>query len=201
MPPSMVITDRRAPCDATPALMGHAGPAVLDAGGGTFRQRIRSETRRAHDLVDDEMSMFDLRDAGSYARFLARHGHALSILQSQVRSEDQSDIQAMADAVEADLGILGLQNAPVAFGPERLDGFGVAYVIRGSRMGARVLRGCIGLGLPTQYMDFTPTLGWREFLAALEAYAAEGGEAVQGKIVHAARRAFEAFSPAHDRPS
>lgn len=68
-------------------------------------------------------------------------------------------------------------------------------------MGAGVLRGRIGPGLPTQYMDFTPTVAWRAFLAALEAYAAEGGEAVQGQIVHAARRAFEAFGPAQARPS
>lgn len=126
MPPSMVVTDLKAPCDATPGLMGRAGPTVLDAGTETFRQRIRFETRKAHDVVDGEMSLFDLRDARPYARFLARHSHAFCVLQSHVRSEDQSDVYAAADCIEADLRILGFQSAPVTFSPERLDGFGVA---------------------------------------------------------------------------
>ena len=191
----MVVTDLKAPCDAKPAFMGLAGPIVIDAGGENFRQRIRSETRSAHDVVDDEMSLFDLRGSEAYGQFLARHDHALSVLRSQVRGEDHSDIQAMADRVRADLRILGFEHAEVTTSPERLDGFGVSYVLRGSRMGTRVLRARIGLGLPTQYVDFTPSLVWRDFLSELEAYAAEGGEAVQGKIVHAARRAFEAFGP------
>ncbi|CAN5162387.1 hypothetical protein BH10PSE2_BH10PSE2_14850 [soil metagenome] len=105
----------------------------------------------------------------------------------------------MIDRISADLNLLGVAGFVARSDVDELDGFGVAYVLRGSRMGARVLRNRIGADLPTRYMDFTPVLSWRAFLAELEIHAADGDEIHRHRIVTSALQAFAAFSPDADR--
>lgn len=195
----MVVTDLKAICDLKPRSMVPSSSPSRNAAHNSFHQRIRRETRTAHDIVDDAMSVFDLQDAKAYGRFLGHHAQALAALRSQVRAEDRSDVQEMANRIEEDLRGLGVGDVVTASPSERLDGFGVAYVLRGSRMGARILRARIGPGLPTRYMDFTPALTWRDFLAELETHAAGVHEPGRRHIIVSAQWAFEAFGSA--RPS
>ena len=194
----MVAADLKAPCDVMPASLVRSPLPARYSVDETFHQRIRRETRAAHDVVDGAMSFFDLKNAKAYARFLSHHDHALARLSCQVREEDEPDIQGMIDHIHADLRVLGVGRAANALTDEPLDGFGVAYVLRGSRMGARVLRARIGPGLPTHYMDFTPALAWREFRAALEMHAASVPETGRRHIIASAQRAFEAFGSVPD---
>lgn len=195
MPPPMVVADLKALRDLTPGSVGRRiSPAC--AAEETFHERLRRETRTAHDVVDHAMSGFDLREPGAYGRFLLRHADALARLRLQMRAEDRPDVEEMARQIKADLRDLGVEHVAAASKPESLDSFGVAYVLRGSRMGARVLLPRIGPGLPTRYMGFLPALAWRDFLGALETQAARADEAGRHHIVASARKAFEAFEPA-----
>ena len=104
----MVAADLKAPCDVMPASLVRSPLPERYSGDETFHQRIRHETRKAHDVVDDAMSLFNLKEATAYGRFLSRHEHALASLSSQVRKEDEPDIQEMTDRLHADLRILGI---------------------------------------------------------------------------------------------
>jgi heme oxygenase len=106
----------------------------------------------------------------------------------------------MSRRLQNDLRVLGFPTAnpqsmlrsPLAAGNK----LGIAYVIRGSRLGASVLRSRIPSQFSASYFDFEPTLSWVQFLAQLqsvaksaEAEAEAGDAAIQG-----AKITFDLFS-------
>jgi heme oxygenase len=70
-------------------------------------------------------------------------------------------------------------------------GLGIAYVIRGSRLGAAFLRRGLAKALSTSYLDFVPTLSWTEFLGQLEFDANQPNGT--SEAILAARSAFKVF--------
>jgi hypothetical protein len=105
---------------------------------------LRLATREAHDLVDRRVSRFDLARRSDYCAFLAMHHAALLNLDHYRRVEDLEDFDSMRSCLQRDLGIFGVTVAAQPIQAPRTSDvraqLGVAYVVRGSRLGSRVLR-------------------------------------------------------------
>jgi heme oxygenase len=100
---------------------------------------------------------------------------------------------AMLACLQADLADLGLPQRPFETpaykAADDADSLGVAFVIRGLRHIAAILRRRVLRGAPTQYLDFTPVIRWPQFLLQLEGAAVHPG-GIEGAS-EAARRAFD----------
>ena len=168
---------------------------------GAVHRLLRTATREDHASIDRMLLRFDLNRLEDYRIFLTIHLAALSALQAEWRPEDDADFSRMLDCLRADLKALGWTTAtPPASGHAPVSaprGLGIAYVIRGSRLGGAVLRRDIVGALPTEYLDFAPTLGWTKFLAELESIA-DLPNAKQ-EAAHAARDTFSAFAAEYSR--
>jgi heme oxygenase len=177
---------------------GHEDSAspTAKAVSGVVHRALRIATRDDHARIDRALLAFDLSLAHDYRIFLNIHFAALSALQADWRLQDGADFARMMRCVQDDLRILGCETTAPSTPPgtsESLSkGLGIAYVIRGSRLGAAVLRrGVIGR-LPTSYLDFVPALSWRDFLTQLETIADDPN--ARDDAVRAARSAFNAFA-------
>ena len=78
--------------------------------------------------------------------------------------EDRDDFRAMSRSLQNDLRLLGHPTAnplPMTRKPSSQGSqLGAAYVIRGLRLGANVLRPRIPSQFSASYFDFVPTLSW-----------------------------------------
>jgi heme oxygenase (biliverdin-IX-beta and delta-forming) len=168
---------------------------------GAVHRLLRTATREDHASIDRMLLRFDLNRLEDYRIFLTIHLAALSALQVEWRPEDGADFSSMLDCLRADLKALGWTAAtPPAAGNMPVSvprGLGIAYVVRGSRLGGAVLRRDIVGELPTSYLDFVPTLGWTRFLAELESIA-DIPNAKQ-EAARAARNTFSVFAAEYSR--
>ena len=168
---------------------------------GTIHRMLRSGTRSDHALIDGILLGFDLTKVRDYELFLSIHAKSLQALAGVWRDEDGEDFQAMLGLLRSDLATLGSPTSarckraciPASLGA----GLGVAYVIRGSRLGAAFLRRTVPEAMPTSYLDFAPTLTWSDFLNHLEILA--GDPAAGQAAMAAARSTFAVFLCAADR--
>jgi heme oxygenase (biliverdin-IX-beta and delta-forming) len=163
---------------------------------GTVHRALRDSTRNEHALLDRLLLRLDLSKPSDYRAFLTIHAAALLSLRTDWRAKDSEDIEQMLRCLQTDLGTLGTpmrETAIPARAPLNLcTGFGTAYVIRGSRLGAAFLRRGVAGTLSTLYLDFVPALSWAQFLAELESVA----EVANGtdEAVRAARSTFNVFA-------
>jgi heme oxygenase (biliverdin-IX-beta and delta-forming) len=165
---------------------------------GPVHRLLRNATRNDHAAIDRLLLPFDLNVPRDYQVFLRVHFLAISAQRKFWRAADCADFEQMLHCLEADLRCLGapelLPYEVSSHPPSTDDALGIAYVVRGSRLGAAVLRRGVSRALPTAYFDFAPALSWREFLGQLEAFAHDP-DGAQGAI-RGAQRAFAAFSAA-----
>jgi heme oxygenase len=176
----------------------HKGPTPTKAkpGIGVVHRALRAATRSDHALIDRMLLPLDLSRAEDYRIFLNIHFAALVTLQMDWRPQDREDFEHMRRCAQADLSTLGCATAglpmPPCTPPSPSKGLGVAYVIRGSRQGAALLRRGVAGNLPTLYLDFAPALSWGEFLVQLESIADD----LTGRddAIRAARSAFNTFA-------
>jgi heme oxygenase len=70
---------------------------------------------------------------------------------------------------------------------------GVAYVLRGSRLGAPFLRRRVPKQYPTAYLDFMPELSWIQFLQQLDSSLDPPSARHDHEIVRGAKITFEIF--------
>jgi heme oxygenase len=153
-----------------PAGVGPAAPKAKTP-IGTVHQALRAATRNDHALIDRMLLPFDLSKAEDYRMFLNIHFAALITVQADWRLQDSEDFERMLRCVRADLKALGCKVPPTSRtrpSASPATGLGIAYVIRGSRLGAAVLRRGVVGELPTAYLDFVPALSWAQFLTELE---------------------------------
>jgi len=130
------------------------------------------------------------------------HFSALQDLEADWRPEDREDFGAMLKCLSADLQPLGVTASRVHAGARtpglQNNRLGVAYVIRGSRLGAAHLRRTVPDAFPTAYLDFEPRLSWKQFLQQLDgnppAPNADGTGDGTRDAVQGARIAFAAFA-------
>jgi heme oxygenase len=163
---------------------------------GVVHRALRIATRDDHARIDRALLPFDLSVAHDYRIFLNIHFAALSALQADWRRQDGADFARMMHCVRDDLRILGCETTapptPLGASASLSKGLGIAYVIRGSRLGAAVLRLGVNGRFPTSYLDFVPALSWRQFLIQLETIADDPN--ATDEAVGAARSAFNTFA-------
>jgi heme oxygenase len=166
----------------------------------SVRRIMREATRFDHQDVDHLFSTLDLRDPVSYRIFLTIHHTALSTLGARWRAEDRDDFSALLHCLVDDLQALGdLVTVPRAAQRQRaysIRQWGVAYVIRGSRLGGAVLRQRVPSGYPASYLTYAPTLSWPEFLKRLEQETRATDRLAHTHMIRGAKQAFETFKHA-----
>jgi heme oxygenase len=180
---------------------GHKDSAspTAKAVSGVVHRALRIATRDDHSRIDRALLPLDLSVAHDYRIFLNIHFAALNALRTDWRRQDGADFARMMDCVQDDLRILDCETTvpPSPLGPlgasaSPSKGLGIAYVIRGSRLGAAVLRLGVNGRFPTSYLDFVPALSWRQFLIQLETIADDPN--ARAEAVGAARSAFNTFA-------
>ena len=178
--------------------MSHAVPISQDT-LSTLHRSLRAATRSDHAAVDRLIAKLDLTRREDYGRLLSIHHAVLQDLKSGWRPEDRDDFRAMSRRLQNDLRVLGfptanpsalLRSPPLAEGHK----LGIAYVIRGSRLGAVVLRPRIPPQFCASYLDFEPTLSWAQFLAQLQSVSKSAQAGVGDAAVQGAKITFELFS-------
>ena len=153
-----------------------------------LRDRLRQETRAAHDAVDAAFDAFDLARPDQLAAFLRAQGAGLAALGARTAA-------ACADIAE-DLSRLGADAARAADAPDADHPLARAYLWEGSRMGIAVLAGrARRAGVECRYLSQPgDPSSWRALCADLSARSADGPEA--DRIVAAARAWFAVFEDA-----
>jgi heme oxygenase (biliverdin-IX-beta and delta-forming) len=181
--------------DFGPRSMRMASPVNTDPPGALHRT-LRAATRSDHALLDRSILRFDLTRRDHYGLFLQLHCSALRDLEADWSAEDDTDLTSMLRCVQGDLRALRIAtpaSSPGIRAPLHPHGrLGVAYVLRGSRLGAQFLRRRVPRQYPAAYLDFMPALPWAEFLMQLESSDAPGARH-DHEIVRGARIAFETF--------
>jgi heme oxygenase (biliverdin-IX-beta and delta-forming) len=199
---NVVRGDSRSPFPCNAMTKGHirALPSAIRPETGrqsaaTVHRTLRGGTRDDHALIDAILLPLDLAKVRDYELFLSIHAESLLALAGVWRGEDSQDFQAMLGLLRSDLTTLGSSASvrwihaciPASLGA----GLGVAYVIRGSRLGAAVLRRGVPASMPTSYLDFVPSLPWRDFLPQLEVLAGDPADTQAAML--AARSTFAVF--------
>jgi heme oxygenase len=182
--------------DFAPRSMGMATP-VNTGSPGVLHGALRAATRSDHVLLDGLILRFDLTRREHYGLFLHVHYSALRHLEADWLAEDQADFAGMLRCVQSDLHALQIATparSPSGRAPlHPYDRLGVAYVLRGSRLGAPFLRRRVPRQYPTAYLDFMPELSWTQFLVQLESSADPSRARHDHEIVRGARITFEIF--------
>jgi heme oxygenase len=164
----------------------------------TLHHALRAATRSDHTVVDRLVARLDLSHSEDYGRLVSIHHAVLQNLKDQWRPEDHHDFDEMSNRLQKDLRALGFPAAnrqsmspiPMADG-NRL---GIAYVIRGSRLGSSILRPRIASGFSTSYFDFLPSLSWADFLAQLQSRSLDLNSESRNAAICGAKMTFEMFS-------
>jgi heme oxygenase len=165
---------------------------------GALHRGLRSATSGDHRSVDRMMTDIDLSGREGYRRFLSIHYAALQLFEPDWRDQDSDDFHAMVHCLRDDLGTLDGPSAtgqpaerPVLNAGNRV---GIAYVIRGSRLGSAILRRRVPIGFAASYFDFSPATSWTQFLEQLDQYAAAPGGSAECDAILGAKVAFGAFA-------
>jgi heme oxygenase len=194
-----------APFSAAPGnpglVLGHrsmltAAPVKTES-PSVLHRALRAATRSDHVILDRSILRFDLTRREHYGLFLHIHYSALTNLEADWRTEDRVDFAGMLRCVQADLHTLRISAAPLyPMGRQILhpsNRLGLAYVLRGSRLGSMFLRRKVARNLPTAYLDFTPSLTWTDFLAQLESSTKLPNSNHEHDTIRGARITFEIF--------
>jgi heme oxygenase len=157
---------------------------------------LRAATREDHAFIDRLLLGFNLNRAEDYTSFLNIHLAAISMLQADWRPRDREDFAQMICCLRADLSTLGHTTVvpfiPFGKSANPFEGLGIAYVLRGSRLGAAILRRSVRAALPTSYLNFVPHLSWTAFLLELESIAEDSR--ARDEAARAACGAFKLFT-------
>ena len=165
---------------------------------GRVHQLLRAATREDHALLDRMMLRINLAELQDYENFLHIHDGVMRALEPYWREEDRGDFFGMLQAVGQDRQALGIATLPtrrVSHTPLLLSHqWGIAYVVRGSRLGAALLRRQVPSDLPTAYLDFTPALSWPRFLEQLELSPEDPRQEIVTDSIRGAHVAFEIYT-------
>ncbi|MEI4486176.1 hypothetical protein V8J36_08225 [Frigidibacter sp. MR17.14] len=163
----------------------------------SLRERLRLDTRAAHDALDERLGTLDLQTPEHLAAFLAVQAEGFAVLRDGLSADapEAALLDEMLAALATDLG-----HAPRAAVPAApLDPLAVRYIALGSRLGTRVMAGRGGAALAASRYFALPPRGedWKALVATLSAHPA-GGPAAD-RIVRDAAACFDIFSAAAAR--
>ena len=181
--------------------MGENGRRRLPRIGTTLRQdnlraELRARTSHQHECLDQAVGLFDTCD--QYARFLEGSRRFRAAVDDALDRQGSWEVERLADWIDADLSDLGRDPVATACFPvmPNSDAFalGVAYVLEGSALGARLLlRRASELGFDGDHgarhlVRQTNDNGrWKRFLVELDAVAPADRE----QVVAGAASAFD----------
>ncbi|MFN0262979.1 biliverdin-producing heme oxygenase [Tepidamorphus sp. 3E244] len=181
--------------------------AIANSG---LRERLRKQTRGLHDLLDSRFDGAFAADLERYTGFLLMNARVLPVLEARLaqdeeyRTLDDWKERFRTRALERDLTGLGVEmpeTTPFPHQPMRGAGAGIAYVLEGSRVGARA----IAKRLSESGLDFVPTAFlrhgreqryWQDFLDWLA--RREGDEDYARGAVASAAAAFQFYLEASE---
>jgi len=117
-----------------------------------MRRILRDATRGDHRSIDQQSPPSILPIAPAIACFSAIHHAALSHLAGRWRAQDQADFSGLLHCLAEDLralgSLVGFPGTPERQRADSLRQWGIAYVIRGSRLGGAVLRQRVPAAIP-----------------------------------------------------
>jgi len=167
----------------------------------TMRFALKAATDDIHRELDEKLSRLNLGKPEDYRRFLGFQARTVPPVERALASGGLGDlVEGWCDArrtadIESDLAALGEPMPPAAPVPAiagTAELLGTAYVLEGSRLGGRVLRGRVAEGLPASFLGDDGSLGpWPALIAVLERFL--HSEALLGEAKDAARRSFAWF--------
>lgn len=176
----------------------------------SLRDRLRADTQAAHEALDASFAdMFADTSGGQYRRFIAMNLQAHEAIEPVLaqsplgRPGADGDHADRLDAARRDAEVLGVEpRAAAPFSlprPDIFEAFGIAYVLEGSRLGAKYMSRAIkrderlsGARWPTHYLEASSDA--RPFTWLLDRMAAEpAGEADMRRAVAAADATFRYF--------
>jgi heme oxygenase len=141
-------------------------------------QRLRTDTRAAHERVDALFSGLDLKDLADYRRFVALHAAAFLPIEKALTDAGAARLVPDWDAMRrtpelmADLEALVLPVPDDESGPtfaNDAEMLGAIYVLEGSRLGGAVLRKTVDPSFPHRFLAHPQPKGrWRGLVAMLE---------------------------------
>jgi heme oxygenase len=173
----------------------HPASQRMTAATGSVHRLLRAATRSDHAFIDRMLLTLDMKRLEDYRAFLTIHFESLLALRGNWRPQDNDDFEGMIRCLHTDLEILGAPRSALPISTctpsSPSAGLGIAYVIRGSRLGAAVLRRGVAKTFSTSYLDFVPTLSWSEFLGQLE-FAADDPNGAN-EAIFAACSTFNVF--------
>ena len=176
----------------------HNTPTLKNESWVALHRTLRAETRGDHSSIDQMISRLDLSRPDDYGLFLNLHFCALQELRAEWRHEDIEDFRVMTRCLQNDLRVLGkavaLPRPTTRSALTAHNRLGVAYVIRGSRLGASVLRCQVPSRLAASYLDFRPTLSWAQFVQQLDRSCDAVDSTATDEVIHGARLTFQVFS-------
>lgn len=164
------------------------------------REYLKLSTRDLHGRLDAAAGVMRLETYPGYGDFLAAHAAALIPLEAALekggieRLLPDWALRRRSAALTDDLADLGLGCEALAAPTFRSEAglLGAAYVLEGSRLGARVVLGRVGADSPTRYLRHGDGMKfWPNFLAVLERNAEV--RRAPHLAVAAARAAFSLF--------
>jgi heme oxygenase len=176
--------DIRLKCDAAPS----------------FRLWLRDTTHAEHVLLDQSMSLLDLSTAHGYSLFLQTHVAAMQRLRLSYRPQDRRDFANLIRRARRDLGSFSgcrMAEPRGMAGPhDEALALGIGYVIRGSRLGAQVLRKRASSEFPTSFLDYATGIPWPHFVTQLDEFGARTDAASRDRVLAGAKLAFEIYAQA-----
>ncbi|WP_156369400.1 biliverdin-producing heme oxygenase [Aureimonas sp. Leaf324] len=155
----------------------------------SLRDRLRTDTRDAHEALDASFSdMFADASGAQYRRFIAMNREAHEAIEPVLagsplgRPGAGGDHADRLDAAQRDAQALGIEPRPASPfplpRPDIFEAFGIAYVLEGSRLGAKYMLRAInrderlsGARWPTHYLEASSDA--RPFTRLLDRMAAE----------------------------
>ena len=138
---------------------------------------LKAATRDAHDRLDAQFSAYDLSKREDYARFLQAHAAAYLPVETALGEAGAANIipqwqeNRRSAALIEDIEALGLQLPPPARAPA-FDSpaaiIGGAYVLEGSRLGAKLIKRDVDPTFPSAFLNSKSGLGWKNFVTLIE---------------------------------
>ena len=171
----------------------------------SMRLIVRDATVNEHRLIDGALSALDLADKDDYIRFLRVHYTALNRLAKLWSRQDHLDFFALSSCAAEDLETLQEQAVrPLETIRLRMDPLyqcGIAYVVRGSRLGATISRQRVPACYPTSFLDYEMSFAWPTFVNKLDDCHPESSLSANAQVIRGAKHAFATFAQAADRAS
>ena len=163
----------------------------------SFRLWLRETTRAQHVELDRQMAALDLAAMAGYESFLRIHIEAMQFLRCRFRAEDRLEFENLIRCGRRDLGESGENPTPPEPCLQPWDtahAWGIGYVIRGSRLGAEVLRRRVPSDFRASFLGYTMKLPWAHFVAQLDEFGAQTDAQSQQSLLAGARAAFAVYT-------